>query len=374
MRARPAWLGAFLAFSIGATGAACFDLFHSTAGIQTACELDPSTPGCICLPRDEAQARASQACAWLGACEGPIGRNSFGACVLQARMAYDCDANPNHAVKGEANRLWQCLGQAKTCSAVDACILPDSPDGKPPCVPAGGSCIGSPDGGASGSVRLVCAPSDAVDSGSTEISDAAAPMTAMAEVCALFGQTCSMSADGAVCTGSAGATGCPSNADECPREGSAALYSCNQDGVDLGIDCASNGSQDCRPYSGADGSGWVACAAEGDTLCDPSLTVTCNGGVATSCTSGVVETIDCTALLGSAAICVPGTLNPTFDWTSPCEAGVSQCSTDLCDDAGGITGCMRGATTSVDCAAQALNPCAVVDVGAGLQAAACTQP
>jgi hypothetical protein len=375
MRAWRAALAGCLATTLGAAGAACFDLFHSTADLRTACELEPATPGCptdpgvnLCEPRDYAQAYATRACAWLGACEGPIGRNSFGACVVEARLAYDCEANPNHRIKGQAGRLWGCLAGAGSCSAVDACIFPS---GRPDCVEIGSSCVGSPDGGPPGSVRLVCAPSPPLDAGSVGLPDGA--VTGFAEDCALFGQTCSTSGDATVCTGSAGASGCADELlEECPKDGSAALVWCTQSGMDLGLDCASNGAQQCNGYP-MDGSWqWVACTAEGNATCAASLTVTCDGGIATSCPSAVSETIDCTALLGDAGTCVPGTLDPPFDWTSPCATGVAQCSTDSCDEAGHVLGCMRGAIVTVDCAALGLGPCAIVDTGAGAGGAACT--
>src|SRR5579862_5540965 len=85
--------------SAGAAGClwllACSDLFHSTTDLLTACQLDAQTPGCsaetgadanpeantgvtdFCASFTPAEARlhAQNACAWLGACETPMGDN-----------------------------------------------------------------------------------------------------------------------------------------------------------------------------------------------------------------------------------------------------------------------------------------------------------
>ena len=70
--------------------------------------------------------------------------------------------------------------------------------------------------------------------------------------------------------------------------------------IDRGIDCTSVGAGAC--VTGAP----AACAATGDAGCVPTTTVTCDrNGVATGCPSGVVEAVDCNALLGSATGCDP---------------------------------------------------------------------
>src|SRR5580700_933274 len=91
---------------------ACFDLFHSTVDVLTLCTIDAQAPGCnessdanvesstssdFCAwTSGEALSHARHACAWLGACETPMGRNAFGTCMFQALLTYDCSANPNH--------------------------------------------------------------------------------------------------------------------------------------------------------------------------------------------------------------------------------------------------------------------------------------
>ena len=367
MRAWQAALSASVVISVGAAGAACFDLFHSTTGLHTACELAPSTSGCsdLCMQRADARAHAERACAWLGACEGPTGRNSIGECMVQARLAYDCDANPTTLSREKRKGFGNAFRRSRRATTVDACLFPN---GKPPCAQVGSSCAGAPDGGPSGSVRLECTTAP----GSIAVGDAAPAWTVQAEPCALFGQTCSIGGDAAVCTGSEGATGCVES--QCPENGSTFLDWCGTDGIDLGLDCASTGAQRCDGYPRDGGTQWVACLPASDASCSPTLDVACDGGVARSCPLGAVETLDCVALLGDAGTCTLSMLNPAFDWTSPCGVTAPECSSDACDDAGQIVSCMRGATAIVDCTALNLGPCAVIDLGNGTGAAACTLP
>ena len=55
-------------------------------------------------PPDEAQQHALHACTWLGACETPMGNNAFGPCYFRALLAYDCAANPNHRARAGGSR------------------------------------------------------------------------------------------------------------------------------------------------------------------------------------------------------------------------------------------------------------------------------
>src|ERR1700689_4317635 len=126
---------AALSLSGGPLLVACFDLLHSTADIRTACEIDAAHPGCAAESTEadfcawtssEARQHAVHACAWLGACETPMGRNALGPCMFQALLAYDCASNPNHRVALEAHQLWDCLQRAGSCVDVDACISQQS--------------------------------------------------------------------------------------------------------------------------------------------------------------------------------------------------------------------------------------------------------
>src|SRR5580698_2113186 len=109
---------------------ACVDLFHSTSDVLDKCQLDAAAcPLDFCAPASSqtAESSAEHACAWLGACESPIGGNAFGPCMVQARLAFDCKLNPNHPVKGQVHALWECLARVKTCSDVRECIVPGTP-------------------------------------------------------------------------------------------------------------------------------------------------------------------------------------------------------------------------------------------------------
>ncbi|MGH7270987.1 MAG: hypothetical protein ACREJ3_11205 [Polyangiaceae bacterium] len=341
MRARlTLTVGAALAIGMAVALAACIDLFHSTSDIVTACEADASNPICRRRPvrqsvidagsnfcswtPPEARQHAAHVCAWLGACQPPAGGNAFGACMVQALLAFDCASNPNHRAAGPSLARWECLLAAKTCADIDAC---DSPPSGNPGDSAAISCdAGNDDGGCPG-----------VDAGAG---------------CTLSG-----------CAGSA-------------------LHWCADDGeggppLDVGIDCDGNGDRRCDIFPSRDAGQWAACVASNDATsaaCAPDASATCSGGIATSCPSGVVETIDCNTLLGQDAACAAGPLAPPFDWTSPCIVIPSLCAGDACDD-GGVTSCARGATFSVNCAQEGLLPCEIggADAG-GPPHAACSPP
>jgi hypothetical protein len=348
-----------LALLLGGALVACFDLFHSTSDVLTACELDAARDGCrldagvdagpgeaavdagvetdFCAWTPvEARQHALHACAWLGACETPLGNNAFGPCYFRALMAYDCAANPNHRAHRVAHQVWDCLQQVRSCGDVDACIFGAS--GPPPCA-AGAftACAHDP------RVRVGCA---------TERTQAGG------ESCALWGQTCTLNGSGSACAVEDDASGCVRG---CLEETS--LHWCvpGEGGlpVEQGIDCAGNGAAGCGVFS-TDAAPWLACKAEGDAApCTPDPTAACESGRATMCPSGVLETLDCASLLGDAAACSEGPLTPPFDWTSPCSLG--SCPSDSCDaDAAVLTSCERGATFSASCASEGLGPCRMV--------------
>jgi hypothetical protein len=350
---------ATLAFAVASGLAlfACFDVFHSTADILTACEIDASRPGCTAAvgetnfcawSHDEASRHALHACAWLGACESPIGNNAFGACYFRALLAYDCAANPNHQAKGAAHRLWDCLQQVETCGDVDACIFGDAAPSV--CGTQGlytGCATGNPD------IRVLC-----TDGGVSPFARAVG-----AENCALWGQTCAPTSSGrAACAGEPTGSACASQpSSKCDRT---SLHWCAaaDDGgipVDRGITCASNGAMDCGTYPGTDLPLWLACKPESDgAACEPDASAVCNEGRAIMCPSGVTEALDCAALLGSPSACSAGALSPPFDWTSPCSL-TSACAADSCDGEK-LTSCERGATFSMSCASQGLSACRVL--------------
>jgi hypothetical protein len=363
-------LATLAAVALSAGLVACFDLLHSTADVLTACERDASacattvesaeTDFCSWTPA-EAQAHARHACAWLGACETPMGNNAFGPCYFRALLAYDCSANPNHRAQHEAHGLWDCLQQVRSCADVDACIFSR---GAPSACGSPGVYTECADKGANPNVRVRCA-----DGGVEPYS------RARGENCALWGQTCAATPGGGVCAGEATGTSCAR--DYCDKT---SLHWCatgdaGGPGVDLGIDCASNGAAKCGGFPSTDAAQWLACRPESDAAsCPPDPSATCDDGRATMCPAGVVETLDCHALLGSAGACVAGSLSPPFDWTSPCLVSPSACTSVSCDG-GELTSCERGATFSVSCASEGLGACGMLSAELGsTPRAACAAP
>lgn len=359
---------ALLALLSAAVPLGCVDLFHSTDDFRTAFQIDATTDGCA-APADGASpqaldaspfasvdlcattrgdpfTRAQHVCAWLGACATPMGQNAFGACMLQALLAYDCAANPNHPARGKAHDLWACLDQAAaspspSCDAINGCIA--SVDA--------GTCASTDTptacaGGSSPDVRLAC------DGG--------------AENCALWGQTCVTDGRTAWCGSTGDGLGCldGGNLESCqggPNDSK--LHACGgTDGHDVGIDCASNGLERCDGFPIRDAASWVACVPSTDAgaTCAPIEDVVCDGGVAHMCPAGVPEIVDCAALLGARGMpdaCSAGVLGASFDWTSPCWLGA--CGSDTCDGSA-LTACARGATFSVDCKSLGLGLCQIV--------------
>jgi len=378
---RGLWV-ATLTLLLGAAAFACSDLFHSTTDIRTACEIDPTSLGCegqgaghdtdggpdasnavldFCAwsPAD-AKLQAMHACAWLGACETPMGKNAFGPCMFEALLAYDCASNPDHRVNGVVHELWACLASARTCDGVNRCVLPTTACGSGDYT----TCLTAPNGvPAESVVRVECS-----DSG------------AHAENCLLWSQACTMSSGPAACGGPSGSA-CSGGAPSSCIAGS--QLRCGRDGGDLALDCAGNGAGVCSGFPQTTNADWVSCLPDDagpDAACAPTLATTCTHGAASSCPSGIREGLDCNNLLGADAACTSGSLNPPFDWTSPCAVTPPQCTVDICSDGGAspgttLVGCVRGATFSVNCTAQGLGLCQVVttDVGAA-ERPACRAP
>jgi hypothetical protein len=377
MRAGVAVAFAVSSLALGAGLVACFDLFHSTAGILDACQIDAQAPGCtreasVPLPEasveagptdfcawSSAQARfeAQHACAWVGACESPMGDNAFGACMFQALLAYDCTANPNHRVHGKAHDRWDCLWRANSCADVHACVFSGV---SVQCNGTSGTgCLNPGTAGGGSDVRIEC-----VDGGAPH-----------GENCAMWAQTCATDGTQGACAGSSGGLSCMQGQDTCTNR---QLHSCPA-GRDIGIDCSDNGAGQCNGFPpGA--SQWVACIPEGDSgTCVPSTVPT--GGVALPCPTGIREEIDCQTLLqadSGSGSCNPQDAAPAFDWTSACVASppVPPCdgdAGDFCEGDAGLVSCARGVPFNVDCSLQGLGACQIVttDVGTA-QHAACT--
>jgi hypothetical protein len=335
--------------------AACVDLFHDTSDLRTTCEIDPHAAACpdadfCALAPDEARQQAAHACAWLGACETPMGRNAFGDCMFEGLLAFDCAANPGHRSRGKAREIWSCLRRARSCDDVDACVFAGQ---KTVCPEAGVF------EGCEGDVRFACRPSQ----------------HAGGESCALWGQPCSAAGGVATCGVAPDPACTDSRLRDCsplPDHGPRALaHWCNDAGSAATLDCTSNGAQVCVAESNAAG-GWVTCAAESDAACPPDPSVTCTNGVASWCPGGVRETLDCRALLGSPNACAAGPPPQPFEWSAPCRVVPAACKDDFCDG-NVLTGCARGASYTVDCRSVGLDRCVMMSTeNAGPTHAACT--
>jgi hypothetical protein len=314
--------------------AACADLFHSTSEILNACELDatacadaqrepdaPRPPADFCKwTPSEALARAKDACAWLSACQRPLGGNKVGTCMARALLAYDCAANPNRRVKGRAHELWDCLSQAKSCDAVAACVFPV---GTPSCEDDAGNFAGCGTG-ANRAARLECAPGRP---------------KALGESCAAAGQICV----NATCTteGACAASGCAGTV----------LKQCDA-GVSLGLDCESFGGQRCVEAE----AGAPSCLAERGDSCTPTVDIAClDGGRASACPSGVRETVDCNVLTGSGT-CNQAKVTPQLGAAAGCYAGNGNCPADTCSG-DVVVSCFAGRTWELRCAEHGLGPC-----------------
>lgn len=334
-------IGALLvSMSVAGALVACTDLFHATDDIQNACAFDVRVDGCasvdaavadadadvadaapatLCATSSAAaQVAAANACKWLGACEMPIGKNRYAACMVQALEAYDCSIRPNRAPKGLARDFWQCMASATSCAAVDRCA---SPRLQEPCFDAGdaayAACAQPQDN--NDIVRNYCPPGTRL---------------AFAEPCFASGQICVSNLSNAHCGGGPLGSCTPGCTD-------AALHECDDAGGDIGVDCAAFGAQKCVTNGGAS-----ACLAEHGKSCAPTTAVSCSNGFATGCPSGIEETVDCRALTGSTT-CNPSAPGPSWDVARVCFRP-GTCNDDTC--AGNqLTSCVDGATYTTKC-------------------------
>lgn len=279
---------------------------------------------------DEARTQALRACAWLGACEGPLGESVFGPCVVRAMLAFDCHANPALRPAGAADELWACLATVGSCGDVDACVFPS---GVPRCEGMYTGCA------AMSSARVICETTTRARARGVE-------------PCALLGQTCSRQDDvPARCGGVLGFTACP--AGSCSRTGA---VDCDPSGTptfDDGIDCASIGGGACVV-----GDGGPACAPGASaTLCEGDAPPVCDGDTVMTCVGGRQSRVDCSLLGLPCDVAVPV---PAYDPTAACirRQGADLCAEDdTCIDARHLRSCGRGATYEVDCEAVGLGSC-----------------
>jgi hypothetical protein len=351
--------------------AACVDLFHST-DYTTLCEANPaacapeaslpeasltdvvapdgSTTDFCAWSRDEAQAHAERACAWLGACHGVLEESTFAKCMVRALGAYDCTFNPSLRPKGETHALWSCLANVASCDAVSSCVFGVVPQ----CGAVTGTFTTCTTPG--GPTRLACGPGD---------KDPIA-----VESCLLEGRSCAKvdsptqgfctGKRGLACTGSGTCDG--THAVVCDAGPSS-------DPIDVGLDCAAFGAGRCV----ADDAG-IACAPD-DTggPCDGGSKLRCDdAGVAHRCVEGKDITIDCPRIAqqclatGDAVTALEPTRACINRDASASCSGPDQCVGDV------LKSCAQGKRFELSCSKIGLGSCTVPD--SGERFARCTKP
>jgi hypothetical protein len=364
-----------LAITVGslgfvALGVACVDLFHST-DFDTLCTKSPDAPACgandgaaadvvdgdidagpahpnFCAwTSEEARTQAARACAWLGACERPLGESLFGACVVHAQLAFDCALNPSLRPRLAIDAFWACLATVKTCGDVDRCIFPA---GVQECIAVpSGSSTACGTAGNSG-VRLECTGPAGRAHG--------------IEPCALSGQTCSPNGPSlASCSGVLGFA-CTTTNGAC--SGTSAI-DCQPSGVrnvDQGIDCSGYGAGKC-----ALGEAGPACTpTKTATTCLEDTPPVCDGALVRTCLAGEDVRIDCAKLDLPCDVTGVSTADPTAGCI---KRGAGACTaSDICPTPTTLRSCGRGARYDVDCTAAGLGKCAIDNAGHG----ACTPP
>lgn len=364
MRRRDSVAAAGVFVALGATALACVDLFHST-DFETICTKSPDDPACMAGPAAdggdavdakadatdgagahpdfcawttaEARTQALRACAWLGACEGPVhdekSESTFGRCVVHAQLAFDCAANPSLRPRGAVDDFWGCLASVNSCGDVDRCVFPG---GVQPCNPVDGGSSTACGTGSNAGVRLECSGPGGRAAG--------------VEPCVMRGQTCTTENGSlATCGGVEGLT-CTTN-----RCASTAAVDCKLEGapVDRGVDCAGYGEGRCVTSE----TGEPACAP-GDQAkgCPDDAPVSCDGAVATSCIAGKETRVDC-SLLGLP--CDVSVAVGLHDPSAACvQRGATMCdaTTDTCDGSL-VASCGRGTLFEVNCLSVGLGKC-----------------
>ncbi len=357
-----------------ALGVACVDLFHST-DFDTLCTKSPGDPSCAtdgmvvdvvadtvkgsdsAVPHvdfcawssTEARAQAERACAWLGACERPVGESLFGPCVVHAQLAYDCAANPSLRPRGKVEAFWACLSSVKTCGDVDRCVFPS---GVNPCNDVNGT-------------STACGTGDN-DSVLIECSGPAGRAHGV-EPCVLMGQTCTLAGDKSLakCSGALGFS-C-SDGGTCSGTSSIACQPFGILSLDQGVDCASYGAGTCSVGD----AGSTCTPTKTANTCVEDTRPLCDGNVARTCLAGEDIRIDCTPLSLTCDSTVGGGSTIT-DPSSPCMVrGASACTgDDTCPNAVTLRSCGRGKAHDVDCQSVGLGQCKIDSQGRG----ACSPP
>jgi hypothetical protein len=328
------------------------DIFHSTdfptKCSDAGCSEGGNDAGVTPFTTDSTKALdyAKQTCAWLAACEGPLGENETGKCIANAILAYDQATNPNRQPKAAAREYWQCLfdkASTRSCASVWTCTPPSQRETCPPaplvgCFPSQGA-------------RIDCrSPGE----------------FAQRESCASSGQTCAAQNGNvnALCAGPQGQScggdsGIPSGCS------GTTLSVCDDAGVDRGRDCSSVGAGACVTVFDAG-----ACKPESTGTCTPSLTVTCDGGFASGCQAGIPESVNCKNISGG---CAEGFYPPTDPPSSACVNLTPTCSDDTCSGTS-VLACVRGRSVAVDCIALGLKGCTTIPTTPDGPRPACGKP
>jgi hypothetical protein len=360
------------AASFVALGVACVDLFHST-DFEVLCGHSPDDPQCrdggvtnvdssvvpdgggpdarpdFCSwTSTAAREHALRACAWLGACEGPLGESAFGPCVIRAQLAYDCAANPALRPARDADAFWSCLATVASCTDVDRCIFPG---GVPACPAVSAGSFTACPSTKGAAARVKCAsPGGGRPEG--------------IEPCIMRGQTCVKdNGSAAHCGGSLGTAQCTKS-----RCSSTFAVGCDDPShplVDVGVDCSASGAGRCESSD----AGPVCAPGDRAASCVAEKVAVCEGSAVSACVSGKELRIDCGPL---GLPCDVDAGSGTFDLAGACsnQSDAGACvGADRCAGAR-LEACGRGATYAVDCASVGLGSCAIGPSGH----AACARP
>lgn len=351
-----------------AAGAACVDLFHST-DFPTVCSQDGSIEGCnptttgdaasdaeagppptdFCdWSQTTAETNARHACAWLSACMGPLGDNAFGECMFNARLAYDCAANPNRRPRPglPMHAYWDCLWKANSCDAVKGCVLPSGDENCKDNFSFTGCAII----GRNTPARVQCEGTG---------------LATMAASCLATGQTCVRP--------DLNRSRCGSN-EQCKANAcnGTLLETCVDSGV-FGVDCANFGAGTCVEK----GSTPSCTPIDATKPCTISPALSCAGGVVTGCPTGVEERVDCKVLTGGGCNGnVPGRpddIARACTGPGPDAGGDGGRCFDSCAD-GLVHSCAHGTEYKVRCSDLNLGPCIVKKTVQDGDRATCTPP
>ena len=324
-------------------------IFTNTNGqtINTTVDATVPHPDFCAWTSSQARDQAMRAYAWLGACEGAIGESSFGACTIDAQLAYDCSLTPTLRPRGNVDAFWACLATVKSCGDVDRCVFPG---GVQECDLVTSGSFSGCGANANESVRLECS--------------GPAGRARGIEPCTMVGKTCSPEDNSAAtCSGKLGfactKSGCSGTSRvDCKAAGSRML--------DRGTDCSGTGAGKCvegdaGPYC-ALGSNATACAPDSPPKCE-------GNNIVNACIGGATLRLDCGVLGLNCNVSQLTSVDPTracvLTGSGSCTPG-----SDTCESENLLHSCGRGAFVDVDCASAGLGKCVVNLAGHG----ACTKP